>query len=386
MKSESQAHGFLFEEQIKKNVNKYLDLVTINYTNKWDIPPVSVKSFKFDINKKNNRIYFGSIENMYKIYDGFFLALIGYEQVKDKKIGRKGDLSWVTNGYAGKVTLRDTDFLPTEKCGVAAIKKKYKDIVNPKWLEIYLNSITKKYVVAKEGNGKLEIVQMKNIPVIIPDLNEQKLIVEEYIKNQLIIKQLKDQIKTIDKELSKKISYKSKKFKISDLFHITSGVRITQEEVYQNAGDFPVVTSKTTNEGIAWYANKKWLYNFMKNNKNVVIEKECITWSKDGNAGKLFYRDYPFYQNDHSGALIPKNAINLQWFKIYCQSEIYKNVVAKDSQGMLYEEQMANIEVEIPVKENGEIDIDLQNEIYAEYKRLSDIKEKLESILNEYSL
>lgn len=85
MKSESQAHGFLFEEQIKKNINKYLDLVTIKYTNKWDIPPVSVKSFKFDINKKNNRIYFGSIENMYKINDGFFLALIGYKQVKDKK-------------------------------------------------------------------------------------------------------------------------------------------------------------------------------------------------------------------------------------------------------------------------------------------------------------
>lgn len=82
MRTESQNHGFLFEEQIKKRINEFLELVEdINYTNKWDIPPVSVKSFKFDPNKDNNRIYFGSIENIFKIMDGFFLALIGYEQV-----------------------------------------------------------------------------------------------------------------------------------------------------------------------------------------------------------------------------------------------------------------------------------------------------------------
>ncbi len=304
-----------------------------------------------------------------------------------KKIGRNGDLSWVTNGYAGKVTYRDSDFLPTEKCGVAAIKKKYKEIVNPKWLEIYLNSITKKYVVAKEGNGKLEIVQMKNIPVNVPSAKEQKEVVEEFNKNQNIISGLKSILVRINEQLSKNISYSSKDFKMSDLFQITSGVRITQEQVYQNAGSFPVVTSKTTNEGIAWYASEKWLNSFKKNGEKVVVEEKCITWSKDGNAGKLFYRDYPFYQNDHSGVLIPKKSnIDLQWFKFYFQSEIYKHVVAKNSQGMLYEEQMANIIVKMPINKNEEIDTELQNKIYKEYKKFTDIKEKLESIINKYSL
>lgn len=144
---------------------------------------------------------------------------------------------------------------------------------------------------------------------------------------------------------------------------------------------------KTTNEGIAWHASKEWLSTFTKNNKPVIVENKCLTWSKDGNAGKLFYRDYSFYQNDHSGALVPKNGveINLHWFKFYFQSEVYKHVVAKNSQGMLYEEQMANIEVEIPVTENGEIDIDTQEKIYTEYKRLSDIKDKLDSIIEKYA-
>jgi restriction endonuclease S subunit len=304
-----------------------------------------------------------------------------------KKIGRKGDLSWVTNGYAGKVTLRDSDFLPTEKCGVAAIKKKYKEVVNPKWLEIYLNSITKKYVVAKEGNGKLEIVQMKNIPVIIPDLNEQKLIVEEYEKNQLIIKHLKEKIKIIDKELSTKVSYRSKKFKISELFQITSGMRITKEEVYANQGNIPIITSQSKRSGIAWHGDKNWLKTFIKKDKKVLINQECITWTKEGNAGKMFYRNYEFFPIDVAGVLIKKEEnINLKWFIFEAQNIFYKNVVSKGGQGKLYEEQMANIEVEIPVKENGEIDTDLQNEIYAEYKRLSDIKERLESLIERYIL
>ena len=304
-----------------------------------------------------------------------------------KKIGRSGDLSWVTNGYAGKVTYRENDFLPTEKCGVAAIKTKYKEIINPKWLEIYLNSITKKYVVAKEGNGKLEIVQMKNIPIIIPELEEQNEIVKEYIDNQSIISSLKNKVTSINKQLCEKTYYKSKKYKISDLFQVTSGVRITQEQVYQNPGEFPVVTSKTTNEGVAWYASEKWLNTFTKNGEKVIVNKECITWAKDGNAGKLFYRNYTFYQNDHSGVLIPKTKlINLMWFIVHFQSEVYNHVVAKDSQGMLYEEQMANIEIEIPIQENGEIDIELQNEIYEEHKKLLDIKNNIQSIINNYSL
>jgi len=77
----------------------------------------------------------------------------------------------------------------------------------------------------------------------------------------------------------------------------------------------------------------------------------------------------------------------LKWFIATYQEKI-RDLRQGDRQGQstMFTEHMANIEIEIPVKENAEIDIDLQNEIYAEYKRLSDIKDKLESILNKYSL
>jgi len=303
-----------------------------------------------------------------------------------KKIGRSGDLSWVTNGYAGKVTYRETDFLPTEKCGVAAIKKKYKELVDPKWLEIYLNSITKKYVVAKEGNGKLEIVQMKNIPVVIPDKKIQELIVQEYKVNKNTIKNVTLKIDTIKETLNNNIKKKTKLFKISDLFFITSGKRIVKEEVYNNPGSLPIVSAQTDNS--FWYADKNWLSKITKNNKSLIFNKPCLSWVCVGKAGFMFYRDFEFYLTDNAGVLCPKKEnIHLKWFIVTYQDKIRDSRQGdREGQSTMFTEHMANIEVEIPVKENGEIDLELQNDIYAEYKRLSDIKEKLESMVDKYSL
>lgn len=115
---ESQSHGFLFEEQVKSNISEYLSLITINYTNKWDIPPVSVKSFMYDISKENNRIYFGSIENIYKIQDGFFLALIGYEQQGDIKRVVFSDFIFIDvkslTKLKGSLTLNEIEELSTK--------------------------------------------------------------------------------------------------------------------------------------------------------------------------------------------------------------------------------------------------------------------------------
>lgn len=115
---ESQSHGFLFEEQVKNNISVYLNSITINYTNKWDIPPVSVKSFKFDVSKENNRIYFGSIENIYKIHDGFFLALIGYEQQGNLKTVVFSDFIFIDakslDKLRGRLTLNEIEEFSTK--------------------------------------------------------------------------------------------------------------------------------------------------------------------------------------------------------------------------------------------------------------------------------
>ena len=182
--------------------------------------------------------------------------------------------------------------------------------------------------------------------------------------------------------------------KVSDIFKVKTGKRIIEEDIYNHKGKFPCITAQTQNNGITWYGDEEWL---QANYKESIIYDECITWSKDGaKAGTLFYRNYPFYPNDHCGVLIPKkeykDKINLKWF-VYTQQEYIKGCVTQqNSQGMLYNGEMSELEIQIPLTDKGEIDIDYQNRIVEQYEKLQDIKkdlnEKLEAINNigEYSI
>lgn len=246
-----------------------------------------------------------------------------------KKIGRSGDLSWVTNGYAGKVTYRESDFLPTEKCGVAAIKTKYKDIVNPKWLEIYLNSITKKYVVAKEGNGKLEIVQMKNIPVVIPDLKEQEEIVKNFSNNQHIICILQKKLLSLNEQLKKlkTISQESIPYKLGELFSLFQGHQLTDKFIYDNIGLVPVISGSENK--IKGFINDTLIHT-----ENL----PCIIYQTKGNKSfsSIVIRK-PFNANN-TAVLIPKENTKYLYNIDYIQMYLHKNMqeIVNSENGVSY--------------------------------------------------
>lgn len=167
-----------------------------------DIP--QFKSYKMDeianLNKGSNKISEEMIYKNYKKggYPVFSSAtqnegLMGEVKKecydKSDKKGYAGELTWTTNGYAGKVFYRDKDYLYSEKCGRIVIKEKFKDEINIKYLMYYLNQITYKYKTAESNNGKLDIIHMSNIPVKIPidaygniDINLQNKVVEIYDK------------------------------------------------------------------------------------------------------------------------------------------------------------------------------------------------------------
>lgn len=301
--------------------------------------------------------------------------------------GKEGEITWTTDGNAGNFILRHDIFLFTNVCGKITIKEKWKNKILEQWLSIYLNFEAKKYLTSKGGNAKLMKEQVDNIEIVVLPIEEQRNIIDKFNQKEKLLTNAANTVKDLNTQIKKEIRSKTKTFLIKELFEVTSGIRITQFDIYKNPGHFPVVTSKTKDNGIAWYGDRAWLELITKNDKKVIIEKECITWTKDGaKCGTLFHRNYEFYPNDHCGVLLPKVSLNLLWVKQHIQPIIFQHVVAKDAQGMLYEEQMSNIQIEIPIKENGEIDIDLQNTIYEEYKKLSDIKDNLESIINKYSL
>ena len=46
---------------------------------------------------------------------------------------------------------------------------------------------------------------------------------------------------------------------LDHIFVVRTGERIIESEVYRHKGDIPCVTAQTTNNGITWYADEKWL-------------------------------------------------------------------------------------------------------------------------------
>lgn len=172
---------------------------------------------------------------------------------------------------------------------------------------------------------------------------------------------------------------------VKDVFNVESGKRITEEEVYHNFGKMPIVTAKTTDRGITWYADKQWL-----KIKGKIYKDMLLTWNKEGYAGKLFFRDYPFFPIDVCGILIPKpeysQRINLKWFLYSQQGNFYKNVYSRATQGKLYHETTSKIKFNlIPIKKQNEMAIK-----YEKVMKLIDlinrIKLKMQLLMNTKSL
>ena len=109
------------------------------------------------------------------------------------KQGKAGELTWATNGYAGKVFYRDVDYLYSEKCGRIIIREQYQNKILPQYLCYILNQIAYKYKTAESNNGKLDIIHMEKIPIDVPvdsngkiDIEFQKKVIKLYQKIELI--------------------------------------------------------------------------------------------------------------------------------------------------------------------------------------------------------
>lgn len=161
------------------------------------------------LNKGSNKISEENIYNNFKkdgvpiyssatINEGLMGTVNQNMYNKSSKQGKAGELTWTTNGYAGVVFYREMDYLYSEKCGRIMLRQDYKNIINPKYLQIYLNQITYKYKTAESNNGKLDILHMTNIPVKLP-VNNNKIDIE--IQNSIVKKY--ESLLTIKKNLEK---------------------------------------------------------------------------------------------------------------------------------------------------------------------------------------
>lgn len=113
-------------------------------------------------------------------------------------------LTWTTDGiHAGTVFYRNGKFSMTTHCGALLLKDSYKGRINLLYVLCQLNTVLKEYALS-EGNKRVTVDRIKNVPIKIPidnkgnlDLGEQKRLADAFIK----VREMKNGLKKDFNEL-----------------------------------------------------------------------------------------------------------------------------------------------------------------------------------------
>lgn len=132
--------------------------------------------------------------------------------------------------------------------------------------------------------------------------------------------------------------------KIEDICTITRGRVMSKDYIQENAGDYPVYSSQTENNG---ELGRIKTYDF---------EGEYLTWTTDGaNAGSIFYRNGKFSITNVCGLLkLKRDNISIRYLMYALQIEAPKYVSKGMGNPKLMSNVMARIKVPIPSIEQQE--------------------------------
>lgn len=201
---------------------------------------------------------------------------------------------------------------------------------------------------------------------------EEILTIEEFEEQ---IKNLKEKLGELGKVVNsqkKRKKYKTKSIPVTDLFDPNKGdAKYTKKYIHNHKGQYPVYSSQTLNAG---EIGKIDTYDY---------EEECFTWTTDGiMAGTVFYRNGKFSITTHCGILKLKEEyrrkVDFEYLRFILNLTLPKKTLGEWANKRLGIVRMGEISIDIPIKENGEYDLNKQKEIADKFKKIEQIKKYLE--------
>ena len=349
-------------------------------------------------NSKYTKKYCNSHKGKYEVFTGTTIGSFGFINTYDYD---ENLLSYTTDG---------------ENAGTLEILKgKYnvgghRAILIPKYDNIdleYFERVLQKVFFDNVKRGDVPSItwgRIKDCVISIPvnaavefDLEKQKEIVKKYklIENRKQeIKAKLDYINRVEVDfISNEISL-SRKMKIKDIFDLSIGTnssKFTKTFIKNNSGDIPVYGASKDNVPS---------YGYVKDNAIIVEEsygkrreikvgyfEDCLTYNIDGLAGYIFYRKGRFSLSEKVRPLIIKEELKEQlnpMFLKYLIEPIFRSNIkgrlaenGKNEYSKLYQNMIEDLEVEIPITKDGEIDLEMQNQVVEKYKLIDKMKKNI---------
>ncbi len=210
----------------------------------------------------------------------------------------------------------------------------------------------------KEEKIKLGIIEEENKVNIIDFAS----LLNETANN---LKGFEQEIKLLEQEKD----IKFKEVKIPEIFNITLGsAKYNHKYFSTHKGKYPVYSGQTKNNGEIARIDS-YEYN-----------KEGLTWTIDGYAGRVFYRNGKFSLTCHGGLLTIKNEfknkLDYDFLKYLLDNELPNHSVGEGNK-RLKKTHIEKISIKIPADKNKDFDLDKQKEIADKYKKIEQIKEQL---------
>lgn len=339
-------------------------------------------------NSKYTKQYCNEHKGEYKVYSANIseeLASIdAYDYVSE-------NLSYSTRGNAGILTI---------------LKGKYsignnRAILSPKLDNMYLPYF--KYILAalfknvtrQNGIQATTWQLIKNIAVPIPmndnnelDINYQIDIANKYAHLESMYKIILAHKKKLQNMyfMSEPINLQFTDLKINEIFDLsakTNDSKFTKGFIKENSGIIPVYGASKNENDVG--------YGYVKDNlPDVKYFENCLTYNIDASAGYVFYRKNKFSLSEKVRPLIIKpefkKYLDPLYLKYVIQPIFRANIRGRRGPNGQNEYTKINktiiqdLQIPIPIKENGEFDLKAQKEISEKYKKLEAIKEK---VINE---
>ncbi len=333
---------------------------------------------KQDIQKAQGEIPFYSSSK----FEG---EVMGYVSDKIKEIvknAKKFNGKFLTvnaDGSVGKVFIREGEFYLNDVVNIIKI-------LNKKILYQYLlYELQNKIDILGYGkwDKKLYKTELKQeISVEIPidengefDLEKQKEIAEKYAKIEQIKNKLKADYQKIEgMQIDINSKYETKLISVTGedgVFEAEKGnAKYTKKYMHDHKGAFPVYSSQTSNLGEIGSIDT---YDY---------DEKCFTWTTDGTyVGTVFYRNGKFSITTHCGILRVKpkykDKVNFEYLNFILNQTLPNYKLGEGSNKRLGTERMKEVQIEIPIDENGEFDLEKQKEIAEKFKKIEEIKTKL---------
>lgn len=315
----------------------------------------------------------------------------------------------ITVGQVGETSIIQGKFSLAQNNGVLVSKNKSKTkfIIN-EYLRIVLLARLKNKAKGSDTGNKQQSLTNKQIlstTINIPinkngnyDIEKQKEIVKKYEIVEEKKKELKekfDYFKDVQVDFMATELSKSKSMKIKDIFDLSigsNGSNFTKTFIKNNSGDIPVYGASKDNEIPSYgYVEDNAVIKEKKNGKiqetNVKYFNDCLTYNIDGFAGYVFYREGKFSLSEKVRPLIIKDE-----YKNYLIPEYLKFVIEpifrnnrkgrlgeseKNEYTKLYINMIEDIEIKIPIINDGTFDLEKQREIVRKYKAIGEMKNSI---------